>query len=163
MDEYERSTRECLNLNHMRAELAGAIRTYFAENDLKKLEGEAIFFCETTSTKRKVSLADRLLFGNPDKVHHEGILLTPRWLFWARSGEKYGTSVSFARLSEIELQNTSEELRKMNAKIIPEGIWVFGLINHLPKRATAFIGLGKEPAAEKFRALLKEAIQKERG
>jgi len=160
MDEYDRTTRECANLNYMRPELADAIRRHLVENELTALEVEAILCCETTSTKRKVTLVDRLLFGNPDKIHHEGILLTPAWLIWARSGEKYGTSVSFARLSEIELLNTSEELRKMNAKIVPEGIWVFGLISRLPKRATIFIGLGQEPAAQKLREVLKEAIKK---
>jgi hypothetical protein len=148
--------------NQLRPELIAAIRSYLERNDLMNLESEIIMCCETTSTKRHKGFFDGLLGGDPDPVHYTGILITPTWLIWARSGAKYGTAVSSARMSEIEPPKTDLRLQQMGIKAEQDGVSIFGFINGSTERVSAFIGLGPEPVAQKFRSVLRDLIAKAR-
>jgi hypothetical protein len=55
-------------------------------------------------------------------------------------------------LSEIEICDFES-----NLMVEDSGLTVFGFINQSPQRVEAFIGLGAEAAAQKFRETLKDA------
>ena len=160
MSDYERTSRECVTINQLRPELVSAIRAFLEKNDLKNIESEIVMCCETTSTKRRKGLFDGLLGGDPDPVHYIGVLITPTWLIWGRNGAKYGTAVSSARTSEIEIPKTDLRLQQMGLNNSQDGISIFGFINGSAERASAYIGLGKESAALRFIEILKDTIAK---
>ncbi len=63
-------------------------------------------------------------------------------------------------MSEIEIPKTDNRLQQMGIDIEQDGMSVFGFINGSAERVSAFIGLGQEPAAHKFREMLKDTIAK---
>jgi hypothetical protein len=129
---------------------------------LGDIETTILFCCETTSEKKKKGLFDFLLSGDPDPIHYTGIILTPGWLVWSRSGPKSGVATSAARISEIEISNLLARFKNGQDSspqaLNGEGLSIFGFINQSPEKVTAFIGLGAEPAAQKLRDLLAETI-----
>jgi hypothetical protein len=62
--------------------------------------------------------------------------------------------VSTARLQDIEVKNFTPQL------IEDTGMSIFGFVGDSSERVTAFIGLGPEPAAQKFRETVQQAIMK---
>ena len=112
---------------------------------------------ETTNEKKKKGLFGGLLGGDPDPVHYTAALLTPNRLIWVRSGAKSGVVVSGARLNEIEVKDFDSSL------IQDTGLDVFGFVNQSPERVSAFIGLGTEGRAGRFRDAVKEAVARARG
>jgi hypothetical protein len=89
------------------------------------------------------------LFGNSKAIQHTGILLTSEWLIWATTDGKGGAASIAARLSEIRVKDYASSL------IEDCGLEIFGFVNQSPKRVQAFVGLGREPAAEKLKLTLK--------
>ena len=153
MGDYQRSTREC-NFNQLRPEIQTALFTYIEKHELGEISNDVQLCWETTSEKKKKGLFGSLLGSDPDPYHVIGIILTSHLLFWIRYGPKSGSVVSFARLKDITIRDFSYD------QVDDTGIEVFGLINYFPERATAFIGLGKEMAADQLRASLKEAVNR---
>jgi len=153
MGDYYRSTREC-TFEQLRPELVATIRAYLDQHDLGPIERGILSCCETTSEKKNKGFLARLIGGGPDPVHYTGLLVTPTWLIWAISGPKLGTVVSAARLKDIEVTAFSSPL------IDDTGLEVFGFISGSPERVQAFVGLGAEPAAQRFRATLQAAMEK---
>ncbi len=152
MGDYNRTTREC-SFGQMRPELVSAIREYAEKHEMGSVEAEIAICCETTSEKKRKGLfASR--GADPDPVHYTGVLLTPTWLIWARSGAKSGTTVVSARLKEIEIQDFASKL------IDDTGLEVFGFVGDTPERGHAFIGLGSESGAQKMREMVREAVAK---
>lgn len=154
MSEYQRTTREC-SMSDLHPELVRAIREYARKRQLGDVESEVLICCETTSERQKKGLLNRL-FGDPDAVHHTAMLLTPRLLIWGTTGEKRGTSIISARLSDIEVRDYDSSV------IEDSGLDVFGFLNQSPERVQAFIGLGREQAAERFGRALKERVAQSR-
>lgn len=154
MREYQRATREC-SVTDLHAELARAIREYATRHGLGDVESEALICCETISERRRKGLLGRF-FGDPDALHRTAMLLTPRLLIWGTTGERRGTSIVSARLSDIEVRDYDSSL------VEDSGLDVFGFLNGAPERAQAFIGLGEGPEAEKFRRMLKEGVARSR-
>ena len=160
--QYQRETREC-SFTDLQPELVSAIKEYVQERELEDVETELLICCETTSVRPERGAMAKLkarLLGTfdpaPDHVHHTGIIVTPRLLIWGTSGEKQGTTILSARLSMIEVTDYKPEL------IDDSGINIFGEIGRFPERASMFIGLGKDSAAERLKDVLRQAVKKAR-
>jgi hypothetical protein len=158
MGDYRRSTREC-TFDRLRPELVEAIRAHAQQHDLGDVEHEALICCETTNEKIKSGgLFGKLLGGDPDRVHYSGLVVTPRWLIWATSGAKRGTTVLSNRLHDTEVHDI--ESMPYNELMKDTGLEVTAFFTGRLERAQAFIGLGPEPAAQNVRSVLKDALRK---
>ncbi|MCA9934730.1 MAG: hypothetical protein H6662_01640 [Ardenticatenaceae bacterium] len=150
MGDYIRSTRECTP-DSMNPLLSAAIRTHLEKYELGDAIASPLMCCETTSTKKKKGL-----FGSKVEVTLLGVILTSKWLFWAVGKESETPGVLSARLRELRVQDY--EKSEMYKLVQDTGMNVSGLRTGAGDAGTAFIGLGPEVAAQKFRALLKETI-----
>ena len=153
MGEYQRITKEC-SLESMRIELAGAIKAHIERYELEGVIENILIGCETISTKEKKSL-----FGKKREVEMVGVILTPKWLIWAGGKEGERVGVLSARLQDLRVQDY--EKTKMYQMIEDTGVNVDGFqTGQEIGSGSVFIGLGNEPAAKRFREMLKEAITK---
>ena len=152
MGDYLRSTRECA-FGSLNPSLTAAMRAYMQKHGLIDLEASALICCETTSTKQKKGL-----FGSKTEVSMAGILLTPQWLIWATGKQNEVPGVLSARLREIQVQDY--EKSDQYQLIQDSGLDISGLRTGTVDLGSAFIGLGPEPAAQKFRSMLKETQAK---
>lgn len=150
MGDYVRITREC-TLDSMHPALATAIRARIVKYDLEDGEASALICCETTSTKQKKGL-----FRRKTEVVLTGIILTPQWLIWAAGEENEAPGVLAARLRDIRIEDY--EKSDMYRMIQDTGLNIFGLHTDAHGLGSTFIGLGSEPAAQRLRDLLKDAI-----
>jgi hypothetical protein len=157
--EWKRTTREC-SFADLRPELVAAIRQFVEKHKLPILESEVLACCETTSESKKAGLAERLM-GGGDKVQYTGVLVTPSWLIWAASGDKTGVSVTSARLTDIAEVRDYEDT-PFHQLIEDHGLQIYGFRYHGSEREVWFLGLGQEYAAQRFRDVLREAIQNQR-
>ncbi len=151
MGEYLRVTREC-TLDSMHPVLAAAIRAYVEKYELEDVEASALICCETTSTKQK-----KKLFSRKTEVVLTGIILGPKRLIWATGKENDSPGVLMVRLSDARVEDY--EKSSMYKMIQDTGVNIFGLPT-ADGFGSAFIGLGPEPVAQRFRDVLKEAIAK---
>jgi hypothetical protein len=159
MSDYIRSTRECA-FNQVQPALYAAIRQHAEENQLGNLEAKALACVETRNERKRSSgLFSRLLgSSDPDPLHYTAAVVTPKWLIWASSGAKRGTTVLSARLTDVQVRNYD-----MNQLVEDSGLVVNGLLRGATEKAEAFIGLGPEPAAEDFKRIVREAIEQANG
>ncbi len=157
MGDYRRSTREC-NFEQLRPEIVTALREHIQRYELGEVEREALICCETTNERtKKTGLFDKLIGGDVGPVHYVGIVVTPRYLIWARSGAKVGVAVMSARLRECEVLDYANTPQ---AQLMPDtGLEVTAMHTGATERAHSFIGLGPEPAAQNLREVLKQAMQ----
>ena len=149
MGEYRRVTHEC-TLDSMRPALAAAIRAYVEKHDLADVAAVALMCCETVSTRQK-----KRLFGSRTEVMLMGILLTPQWLIWAVGKEDEAPGVLATRLRDIRVEDY--EKTTLYEMMADTGVNINGLLTGKGV-GSAFIGLGAEPAAQRFRKMLKEAV-----
>jgi hypothetical protein len=119
---------------------------------LEGLLKNILMCCETISTKEKKSL-----FGRKTEVEMVGVILTSKWLIWAGGKESEKAGALSAKLQDLRVEDY--EKSSMYKMIQDTGLNVFGFqtANDL---GSIFIGLGSEPAAQKFRDMLKEEIAK---
>ncbi len=150
MGDYQRVTREC-SFDSMKPALATAVRNYIENHHLGDVETAVLFCGETTSTRQK-----KKLFGKKVEEIITGVILTPKWLIWATGQENTPPAVLAARLSTIQIEEYEQSA--MYNMVQDNGINVSGLPTG-DGVGTAFIGLGPEPAAQKFRELLKKAVE----
>ena len=150
MGDYLRITREC-SLSDMLPKLGTAIHDYLEEHDFDDVRADILFCGETVSTKQKKGL-----FSKKSEVIQTGFVLTPQWLIWAVAQESKPTAVLAARLNTIQVEDY--ETSAMYKMVEDNGINVSGLPTS-DGPGTAFIGLGPETAAQKFREALKAAIK----
>jgi hypothetical protein len=153
MSAYLRFTREC-SLGQLRPELVRAIREY-AQNhrELGNVEVQVLMCCETTSEKKSTDALAALLGEDPDTLLYTGMLVTPQWLIWARYGEKSGVTISSAKLQEVQVRAFASRLLQ------DTGIEVSGYIGDSKGRIRGYIGMGPEPAAQKFCDQVQKAIE----
>jgi hypothetical protein len=137
----------------MNPDLATAIRAHIQKFELGDIEASALMCCETISTRQVKNL-----FGSKEEVVLTGVLLTPEWLVWATGKENETPDVLSARLGDIRVQDY--ETSDMFKMIEDSGLNVSGLRTSATRLGVTFIGLGPEAAADKFRGLLKDAIEK---
>lgn len=161
-----RTTTEQRSFESLLPEIVNAIRDHVREFELGDVESAILACCETVAVKEKIGALKKLsmmLTGgdpDPDPLHHVGMLVTAEWLIWARSGAKSGTHVLAARLTDIEVRDIQEELKKMSVE--DTGINVFGFIGRHPEKRHAFIPIAAARPGDDFRAVLKEALVKAR-
>jgi hypothetical protein len=151
MSEYNRTTRGC-TLNTMHLEISAAIRTHIEHYELGDIEPNILACCETTSVKPKKGL-----FGK-EEIITTGVILTEQWLIWgvAKANEK--PNIMSALLRNIEVQDFE---KTQFYKMMPDsGLNILGQYTDVTERGSIFIGFGSQPAAQNFRQLLKEAVQR---
>ena len=154
MSDYHRFTREC-SFGQLRPELARAIREH-AQNhgEMGNVEVEVLMCCETTSEKKRVGALAALLGDNPDTVLYTGMVVTPQWLIWARYGDKSDMGVSAAKLQDVQVKVYASLLVK------DTGIEVSGYVGDSKSKVQGYIGMGPEPATQKFCEQVQKAIEK---
>ncbi len=158
MGDYRRSTRE-RNFDQLRPEIVASIRAHAQQYELGDIEREVIICGETTNEKtKKPGFFSKIAGSDPDKVHVVGVVVTPRYLIWARSGAKYGVAVMSARLRDCEVLDY--EKTAAHKLVQDTGLEVTAMFTGAAERAQSFIGLGPEPAAQNLRNVLKQAIQR---
>jgi hypothetical protein len=149
MREYQRTTREC-SFNDFQPEIQSAIRKYVEKHELGEVEANVLMCAETVSEKIKQGFFSKI-FGGANYARNVSMIITPERLLWCALDSRNNAIVSATRLSEIEIGDFQSSL------IEDSGLNVFGFVNQSPERVQAFIGLGAEEAAQKFRRTLKEA------
>jgi hypothetical protein len=153
MSEYIRTTREC-SVSQFRPELLQVIRTYFQEHKLGEPEAEAVICCETISRKKSTGKMVSWLNGTSDTTIYTGMLLTSQWLIWVHHGDQSGSRVNAADLTEIRAKFYTAPLTK------DAGLEVIGYIGDIRGRVRGYVGMGTDPAAQKFCDEVTQAIAK---
>lgn len=152
MNAYIRSTREC-TFADFPLELVTAIREHIERYNLEDIESSSLICCETTSTIQRTGL-----FTSGPETIITGMILTAQVLVWTNGKKKDKPGVRSAWLRHIDVkdfENTS--MYRVNPD---SGINIAGRYTDETKQGQAFIGLGSDPAGEKFRQVLQHAIQK---
>lgn len=152
MNAYTRATRECV-LGDMHPDLTTAIRKHMAANQPGDIEPTLLICCETTSTNKKTGL-----FAKSNGTTLTGAVVTTQLLVWTNGNEKGDPVVASARLRNIDahdFENTA--MYRVNPD---SGINISGRYTDVTKQGQSFIGLGTDPAGEKFRQVLQHAIQR---
>lgn len=151
MSDYNRATREC-SVNQLHPELRQAIRAYFQEHELGNLEAETLMCCETISEKKNFGNLGALLKGPQETTIHMGMVLTSQWLIWVRKGDQSGAVLTSASLKEIQVRDYA-------SIFAPDtGLEILGYIGHAKQQVRGYIGMGSEPAAQKFCEEVQKAI-----
>ena len=153
MSNYRRSTREC-SVTQLNPELLRALQEYFQSHNLGELETEALACCETVAEKKPGSWLSDWLEPGSDETVFTGIVLTAQSLVWARKGDKASALVVGAELMNIRA--------RMHISFFSKdlGLEVTGLIENSKSNIHGIIGLGPEPAAQKFCDEVTQAIEK---
>ncbi len=152
MGDFLRTTRESM-INNLNPVLVATIRAHIEKYELGDIDSSALICCETTSTKQKKGL-----FGGKAEIILTDVILTPQWLIWATSKDNESPSVLSARLCDIQVQDY--EKSEMYKLMQDTGLNISGLRTDAVDLGSVFIGLGSEPAAQRFRILLKETLAK---
>ncbi len=150
MTEYLRTTRECTP-DSLHPILADSIRAYIEKNEVDDIGADVLICCETIATRQKKGL-----LGRKTEVVLSGAIVTPGWLIWAAGKEGDTPGVLSARLRDIQVQDY--EKTEFYRRIPDRGVKITGLYTNAATPGSSFIGLGQEPAAQKFRTVLKEAM-----
>jgi hypothetical protein len=156
MSDWNRSTQEIF-LSAIRPEMKAAIEQHLESYNLGRILDDAVICVETTSEKKKKGL-----FGKGGQTIVECAILTPTWLVLVVKGNDPGAAVLSAQLKDMTFNNYADS---PGYKLIPDtGIEVSGVFTgrvgmHGNQRIGKFVGLGVEPAAGKFLALLAQAVQ----
>lgn len=157
MSDWNRSSKEIF-LSSINPEFMSAINQHLETYNLGRILEGALMCIETTSVKKKKGL-----FGGGGKTVIECAILTPSWLVLAVLQEKNpGVGVLSVPLKEAKVTDYADS---PGYKLVPDsGIEVSGAFTgqvgmHGSQRITKFVGLGGEPAAGKFRAVLTQAMQ----
>jgi hypothetical protein len=151
MSEYVRTTRECF-LSQLQPELLRAIQNYVLEHKMGNLQSENIICCETISIKKRTKNTVSWLTGKSDSRIFTAVLLTSQWLIWANYGDESGVRVNAASLHEIRAEFYTSLLTK------DAGLEVVGFVGDANTRIHGYIGMGNDPAAQKFCEEVKQAI-----
>jgi hypothetical protein len=152
MNAYIRSTREC-TFADFPPQVVIAIRKHIEKYQLEDIESSYLICCETTSTSRKTGL----FTGGPETTI-TGMIVTALVLVWTNGKKKDKPSVRSAWLRNIDAQDfENTAMYRVNPD---SGINIAGRYTDVTKQGQAFIGLGSDPAGEKFRQVLQHAIQK---
>lgn len=151
MNAYTRSTRECAFAD-LPPELVTAIRKHIEKYKLGDNESAHLICCETTSTRKTG------LFANGLETTVTGMFVTPYLLVWTNEEKKGQSLVKSALLRSLDVQDFENTAMY---KVSPDsGINITGRYTDVTKQGQSFIGLGSDPAGEKFRRVLQHAIQK---
>ena len=150
MSDWKRATKE-VKFEGLRPELNEAIKKHIEQYNLGEILSDTLMCIQTESERIKKGL-----FGGAE-IAYTGVVVTPRWLLWAISGTKAQTAVRSALLDDIVVQDYAQS---SFAKLIADtGLNVSGRFTDVSENGSGFIGLGDEPAAEKFKEAVIKAVQ----
>jgi hypothetical protein len=151
MNAYTRSTHEC-TFADLRPELVTAIRKHINKYKLGDVESSILICCETTSSQKTG------LFAKGTETTITGMIVTAQLLIWTNGKKKDKPTVRSALLRNIDLQDFEDTAMY---RVNPDsGMNISGRYTDVTKQGQVFIGLGTDPAGEKFRQVLQHAIQK---
>lgn len=153
MSEYIRTTREC-PVSQLSPEILQELQKYFQKHELGDLQTETQLCCETISRKKRTGPLASWLSDKPDTTIHTGILLTAQWLIWVHHGDKSGTLLNAANLNKIGARYHTPLF--MN----DAGLEIIGYIGDSNARVRGYIGMGADPAVQKFCEEVRQAIIK---
>jgi hypothetical protein len=108
--------------------------------------------CETISERKKTSALAKWLGEDVESSYFLAALMTPEWLFWARSSERGKTIVVAAKLRDIFVK--SRTLLLFN----DAGLEINGFVDGSFKKVRGYLGMGPEPAAEEFCKAVEQAV-----
>ncbi|MBE0672243.1 MAG: hypothetical protein IH588_16825 [Anaerolineales bacterium] len=151
MSSYHRTTREC-PVRQLHPEVFRALRNYFQEQKLGDLEAEAVTCCETISTRKNVNDLFSRFNSTEDATVHMGMLLTSQRLIWVRCGDTSGVSLSAADLTNIIVSTYKSMF------VDDTGLEIIGYVEGSNRAIKGYIGMGPEPAAQKFCDEVRQAI-----
>jgi hypothetical protein len=149
MSDYIRTTREC-SVDQLRPELFQALRDFFQERELGDVESDALC-CETISRKKNESTVASLLGESPDTTIYTGMVLTSQFFIWVHQGDHTGIRLNAANLGDIKAEIHPALFTK------DFGLEIVGYISDTRSRVRGYIGMGTEPAAQKFCEAVKQA------
>jgi len=152
MNAYVRSTREC-TFADLCPELVVAICKHVEKYKLGDIKSSPLICCEITSTTQKTGL-----FTKGAETAVTCMLVTAQLLIWTNRKKRDEPIVRSALLRNIEAQDFENTAMY---KVKPDsGINITGRYTDVTKQGQSFIGLGTDPAGDKFRKVLQQAIQK---
>jgi hypothetical protein len=150
MSDYTRSTTEC-SVRQLRPELRRTIDEYFEKHTLGDAETETLFCCQTVSERKEPGWLASLLGEKTGPPIYSAALLTATYLIWARTGLQSGVTVTGADLKYIRVRPY------VSMFILDAGLQISGIIEGSAK-LSGYIGMGPEPAAQKFCDEVQQAI-----
>lgn len=152
MNAYNRSTLECAFAD-LRPEMVTAIHKHIEKYNLGEIESSLLICCKTTSTTQKTGL-----FTNGSETTITAMIVTAQLLIWTDGEKRDKPTVRSALLRNIDVQDFENTAMY---QINPDsGMNVTGRYTDVTKQGQAFLGLGTDPAGEKFRQVLQHAMQK---
>jgi hypothetical protein len=150
MSDYNRSTIEC-SVRQLRPELRRALDDYFQKNSLGDIETETVLCCETVSERKEPNWLASLFGEKVGPPIYTAVLLTSAHLVWARGNLQSDIKVTGADLKFIRAKPYTSMFLSDN------GLQVSGIIGN-SATASGYIGMGPEPAAQKFCEEVQKAI-----
>jgi hypothetical protein len=149
MSDYTRSTIEC-SVRQLRPELRRAIDEYFEKHTLGDAETEAVLCCETVSERKEPGWLASLFGEKMGPPIYTAMLLTATELIWARGELQSDITVTGADLKFIRAKPYASMF------INDTGLQISGIIGS--GTMSGYIGMGPEPAAQKFCDEVQQAI-----
>lgn len=154
MSRYNRITREC-SLSQLHPALSQAIREYFQTHQFGDADTETCSCCETISEKRNTGRLASILDGDRDTIYHLAILMTQDMLIWARSGDRSGTVVTWAKFKAIRVR-VFVSGRSKNIKLE-----ISGFMADSKEYVRGSLELGSEMAAQRFCEKVEKTVLRE--
>lgn len=151
MSEYTRTARECF-VTQLHPEIIQELRNYFQEHRLGELEQETQRCCEVISRKKQTGIFSSWMSDKPDMTIYTGIVLTSQRLIWVHRGDRSGILLNAADLHKIGARYFVPLFSK------DAGLEIIGYIGESNARVRGYIGLGTDPAAQKFCEEVQQAI-----
>jgi hypothetical protein len=151
---YTRATRDC-PMPELDPSCVAAMRSYFERAGVTPDPLQETIACvETRSTKRP-GLWDTLFARDTTQLSYA--ILTREWLVTAiRMPGAAQPSVLGLRIAGMEVRDY--ESTPSHQRIVDSGLDVTALPPLGAHRVTSFVGFGPEPAAQAFRAAVKQAV-----
>lgn len=153
MSEYTRSARAC-SVTELHPEILRELRRFFREHALGEVEAETQLCCQVISRKKNTGALASWLTDKPDTTIHTGIVLTSQYLIWVLHGDRTGTLLNAADLHKIGARYYVPRLSS------DAGLEIVGYIGDSNARVRGYIGMGTDPAAQKFCEEVQQAIIK---
>ncbi len=152
MNASTRTTREC-SLEDLQPDMVAAVRKHVELYKMGDMESSIQMCCETISSEKKKGL-----FSSSLEKTITGTLLMPEWLIVVvKKGDEEPVVIS-GHPRNLQAHNFEDSAM---FKINPDaGLNITGRYSDVTRQGMVFIGLGPEPAAQKFRKAVIEAIQK---
>lgn len=157
MSDWNRSSKEC-TLENLKAENRSGIQKHIESYNLGPILDDRLMCIETSSEKKKKGLFG----GGGDSRVVASIVLTPRWLIWAVTGDKSGTGMLSAQLRDAVITDYAES--SFNKMVPDNGIQVTAIFTGTfagspTEKGTMFIPLGDEAVGQRFKQAVIQAAQ----